>query len=176
MMGVLDFLKKRREEELTLPQPPELPKILRGDIEPIKFDEPKKIEIPELPKPEEMLNETKTLSKIPDFKPIRDMELPEIPRIPPLPAPKKEIPTIEKEVEKIRIIPKPAYVGIEDYKKIINDTNTIRSKLMDAENFVKKLGEIKNDEEKAFERWRTQIEDVEKKLNYVDQIIAKAGD
>ena len=46
---------------------------------------------------------------------------------------------------------------------------------MDAENFVRRLGDLKNEEERSFERWRTLLEDVEKKMNYVDQLIAKAG-
>lgn len=89
--------------------------------------------------------------------------------------------TIQEPVEEmpvrevVRAMPKPAFVAVEDYKRIINDTNTIRSKLMDAENFVRRLGDLKNEEERSFERWRTLLEDVEKKLNYVDQLVAKAG-
>jgi len=74
----------------------------------------------------------------------------------------------------VRVAPKPSFVAIDDYKRIINDTNTVRSKLMDAESFVRRLSDLKNEEERAFDKWRKQLEDVEKKLNYVDELIAKA--
>jgi hypothetical protein len=187
-MGLFNFMKKRRAEELPLPPPPPpeaLPPMLKGDIEPITA--------PEAPSPMPPMEE--------HFE-----ELPELP--PALPAPTQEFPPAgEKEVslspafrergsaevkvfdrtimpeaveeeqpirETIRATPKPTFVAVEDYKRIINDTNTIRSKLMDAENFVRRLSDLKNEEERAFEKWRTQLEDVEKKLNYVDHLIAKA--
>lgn len=175
-MALFGFLKKKREEELPLPPPPSPPEMqpfLKGDIEQIRA--------PPMPSREMQFEEH---------------EEPPLPQFPPaLPAPDQqwktmEAPASEKEVvydktvqiqeerierpEVIRAIPKPTFVAVEDYKRIINDTNTIRSKLMDAENFVRKLSDIKNEEEKSFERWRTQLEDVEKKLNYVDQLIAKA--
>lgn len=45
---------------------------------------------------------------------------------------------------------------------------------MDAEQFVKRLTDLKNEEERTFDKWRGQLEDVEKKLSYVDQLIAQA--
>ena len=81
----------------------------------------------------------------------------------------------EPEVEVVRHMPsRPAIVAVDDYKRIINDTNIVRSKLMDAENFVRRLGDLKNEEERTFEKWRSQLESVEKKLSYVDKVIAKA--
>jgi hypothetical protein len=168
-MGLFNLMKKRRSDELPLPPPPPpaLPPMLRGDIEPIRATES--------PSPEE------------HFEP----SLPELPRA--LLGPTQDSTAGEREVrifdrtiaaeaveeeqpvrEVVRASPKPSFVAVEDYKRIINDTNTIRSKLMDAENFVRRLSDLKNEEERAFEKWRTQLEDVEKKLNYVDHLIAKA--
>ncbi|MBW2970180.1 hypothetical protein KY309_03190 [Candidatus Woesearchaeota archaeon] len=149
-MAIFGFLKKK-QEELPMPPPPPMPAApeIQGDIE--------------------------------EIRPTEIGPEPEIPELPPaLPAPeiykKPAEPAWEKEEEKIEVRPplKPTFVAIEDYKRIINDTNTIRAKLMEAENFVRKLGDLKNEEERAFEKWRTQLEDVEKKLGYVDQLIAKA--
>ena len=148
-MALFGFLKKK-QEELPMPPPPTPPEmipLLQGDIEEIRAPETH-IEPP----------------------------LPELP--PALPAP-TPMPVEEKEVlEEPSIITrpsiKPTFVAMEDYKRIINDTNAIRAKVMEAENFVRKLSDLKNEEEKAFEKWKTQLEDVEKKLSYVDQLIAKA--
>ena len=163
-MGMFDFMKKRRAEELPLPPPPPpeaLPPMLRGDIEPIRAEAPSPIaEVIPLP------------------------ELPPALPAPQAPAGEKEVKIFDKTIvgeaveepvrEVVRAIPKPTFVAVEDYKRIINDTNTIRSKLMDAENFVRRLSDLKNEEERSFEKWRTQLEDVEKKLSYVDHLIAKA--
>jgi len=154
MMGLFDFLKKR-QEELPMPPPPtppEMPPMMRGDIEEIRAPQERfEPSLPELP--------------------------PALPA--PIPAREEEVKVFDKtiskqEVETVRPILRPTFVAVDDYKKIINDTNIIRGKLMEAENFVRRLGDIKNEEERAFEKWRTQLEDVEKKLGYVDQLIAKA--
>ncbi len=164
MMGVFGFLKKKREE-LPLPpppSPPELAPLLRGDIEPIRAPDTMEMPMPEsFPEP----------------------PFPEFPPALPAPAREEEVRVFDRTIieeekhatEVVRPMPRPTFVAVEDYKRIITDTNTIRSKLMDAENFVRRLSDLKNEEERAFEKWRVQLEDVEKKLNYVDQLIAKAG-
>ncbi|MEM3154493.1 MAG: hypothetical protein QW165_02920 [Candidatus Woesearchaeota archaeon] len=173
-MGLFGFGKKRREE-LPLPpppSPPELPPLLKGDIEEIRPPEAPSA-IPEIPPMEEHEE------KLPELPPALPAPMPAM-----APAEEKEARVFDKTVqpeaeepirEVVRTIPKPAFVAVEDYRRIINDTNTIRAKLMDAENFVRRLGDLKNEEERSFERWRTLLEDVEKKMNYVDQLIAKAG-
>lgn len=170
-MAMFDFLKKKKEE-LPLPPPPLPP--LRGDVEPIKPPMP---QIPLLPAPQ--------------MEPQRVSSLPPMPQIPmvdedvePLSAPKvfdRTIPMepprrveLSQRSETVRISPQKSFVAVEDYRRIVNDTNVVRSKLLDAENFVKRLTELRNDEERSLERWRTQLEDVEKKLAYVDQLIEKA--
>ena len=167
-MGIFGFLKKRRQEELPLPpppSPPEIPTLLKGDIEPIQAtDEAPHIEpLPELPAPTGWKPEIPAGEK--EVKVFDKTIKPEIMEEEALEAPVRET---------IRVTPKPTFVAVEDYKRIINDTNAVRSKLMDAENFVRRLSDLKNEEERAFEKWRTQLEDVEKKLNYVDSLIARA--
>jgi len=103
-------------------------------------------------------------------------ELTPIKALPELTAEEKEVvydSTIEEEPP-VRVAPGPSFVAVEDYKRIITDSNTVRSKLMAAEKFVRRLSDLKNEEERAFEKWKKQLEDVEKKLTYVDQLIAEA--
>ena len=177
-MGLFGFGKKR-QEELPLPpppSPPELQPLLRGDIDQIRAPE---AAMPEMPSFEEHVEE------LPELPPALPAPTPRMPEMNMRSAGEEEVvydKTVQQPVEEempirevVRAMPKPAFVAVEDYKRIINDTNTIRSKLMDAENFVRRLGDLKNEEERSFERWRTMLEDVEKKLNYVDHLIAKAG-
>ncbi len=193
-MGMLDFLKKKKRKELPLPPPPappELPPLLKGDIEPIRAAESLESEM------HEQYQEPQKQFEFPRPKPLMEMPRPEMheyysPELRPeyeLPAPsgEKEVQVFDKTVaretvpereepEMVRHMPsKPAFVDVDDYKRIINDTNVVRSKLMEAEAFVRRLGDLKNEEERTFEKWRAQLEGIEKKLSYVDKIIAKAG-
>ncbi len=153
-MALFGFLKKSR---YGLPLPPPLspsdaPSIV-GDIETIRgMDEEMEVE-----EHEEML--------------------PELPLA--LPAPKINAIVFDKTIsepseETIRPVIKPAFVAVEDYKQIVSDTNVIRSKLMNAESYVRKLSELKSQEENVFEKWRSHLEGCEKKLEYVDRLVAKA--
>lgn len=168
-MGLFGFLKKKKDE-LPLPpppSPPDIPTILKGDIESIR---------PEMA--EEYAPEMPEMHPMEEFAPERLL---------PAPAGEKEVMVFDRTVpreefeaepapEVVRHMPvQPTFVAVEDYKRIINDTNVVRSKLMEAENFVRRLGDLKNEEERAFDKWRSQLEDVEKKLSYVDKLIAKAG-
>lgn len=155
-MAMFPFLKKKTDIPLPPPPaPPDIAPVLRGDIEPIRAPEPAELPEEESYKPFELRPE-------PVFEPI-----------PELPLEPVEDKTIASEPPQQPLI-KPAFVSVDDFKRIINDTNTIRAKLMDAEKFVRKLSDIKNEEEKAFEKWRNQLEGIEKKLSYVDQLISQA--
>jgi hypothetical protein len=176
-MGMFDFLKKRKETELPLPPPPSAPDMtFQSDIEPIRAPQA------------EMPHET-----MPPVEETHDLDLPELP--PALPAPRADIRPIQMPVEEEHEEPKdiiydrtinpqeekpvirtekPSFIAVDDYRRIITDTNTVRAKLMNAENFARRLSDIKNTEERAFEKWQGYLEDVEKKMNYVDQLIAKA--
>lgn len=87
----------------------------------------------------------------------------------------RDFPQMREEIVKVeRVLPSKSFVSVADYKKIVSESNVIRSRLMNADNFVKKLVDLKAEEERALERWRSQLEDVEKKLAYVDQLVEKA--
>jgi hypothetical protein len=76
--------------------------------------------------------------------------------------------------EPMRRVPGPMFVSVDDYRTIMEHSERVRAKLADAEQFVHRLGEIKAEEEKVFDKWRGHLEDVERKLAQVDRVIAKA--
>jgi len=83
--------------------------------------------------------------------------------------------TVPERKEIIRRTPtKPIFVSTEDYKKIMDDSNTIKARLLEADEFLNRLSTIEKQEEILFGKWRSRLEDVEKKLNYVDKIVSKA--
>ena len=185
LFGILK--KKKKEEELPPPpppSPPELPSVLRGEIEEIR-PRGAEVEMPMPPPPPAGLP--------PPPKPPLPPEAP-APPLPPMPHEEVEMPPFEvEEVHEelpeiherlevpeeaperiVRPAAGPVFVSTEDYKRVTADSDAIRAKLMKAEDFVKKLGDLKNEEEKVFDKWRNYLEALEKKLDYVDKLIAKA--
>lgn len=68
----------------------------------------------------------------------------------------------------------PAFVSVDEYRNIMDQSNRVRDKLTESEQFVHRLHEIKAEEEQVFAKWRGQLEDVERKLGHIDRVIAKA--
>lgn len=108
-------------------------------------------------------------------------KMPEFPEIPKEPKQMKKVPPkimisseehIEKPVTKAEVSG-PRFVKVSGYQTVLTTADEIRTSLKKAENVITRLSELKNEEEKEFEKWRVQLEDTEKKLNYVDKVIFK---
>ena len=65
----------------------------------------------------------------------------------------------------------PVFVKIEDYNEVLNVMNMIKNKLKDAKETLGKLNEIKNGEDSEVELWKTNIEEVERKVDFVDKTL-----
>lgn len=183
---MVGFFTKKKQMALELPPPPSPPNAAPlGDIPPIQ------------PKPAE---EQEALPELPEILAHEEIELPEaptpeIPEIPPpedhheetlLPVPEEkpvvpqleEVPAVfDQTIEPQEIVRKPVgpmFVSLDDYRTIMEHSNRVRAKLMESEDFLKHLNEIKVEEEKTFAKWQSQLEDIERKLGHVDRIIAKA--
>ena len=144
-MGIFDVFTKKKES-LTLPPPP-MPEMDEHEME--------------LPSPPE------------DFAPIsapetlqeHEMEIEEEPHEP-IEAPESPEPVRAH-------IPRdgPIFVSVQDYQAILNGVTAMKSKLSASEESFRKLHEIKTAQEKQLEGWRTSLEDVQKKLTYVDEVL-----
>lgn len=159
-MGLFD---KKKKAELPLPPPPpRQPESLPPPPEPVP-------DLPEaLPEPEDIPTELPP-PPIGDFEPIRAPD--EFPPVETRPFP---VPMKEEEVIEPPRVPSKSFVAVEDFKSIVDNSNRVRAKIMEAEELVKHLSDIKSEEERLFERWRGSLEQIEKKLNHVDKVIEKA--
>ncbi|MBN1644919.1 hypothetical protein JW851_02685 [Candidatus Woesearchaeota archaeon] len=175
------FKKKKKDSSTVLPPPlppEELPEKPKGDLPPIiPEQEPQEdVDIPELEFPampkEELAEEEEILPPKPKDFAVKK----------PLPKFESGVPTvfdktIEEELPSKKIIRprlQPIFVGVDDYKLIINNTNIIRSKLLEAEDFAKKLNHLKHKESQILDKWQSRIEDIDKKMNYIDKLVSKA--
>lgn len=175
-MAILDVFKKKAKEpkELDLPPPP------------IPHDEISEQELPNLPPlPEEHADMDTHDIVFPELPPLKEEH--EIPKIkaegavlpPPEPMPRevvRETPVHEfRELEEYEEVPqeitKQVFVNVADYQEILQGIDKVRHTLSDSEEIISKLNDLKNAEDKVYEDWRTHIEDIERKLTYIDQVI-----
>lgn len=174
------FSKKKPKAEMDLPPPPAPPEDggIRelGDIEPIKAEPTAPIqEVPDEhfeEKPEIMPFEERPSPEVPspEIPEIpTGMEIREEPEISKFPEPVFE----EPEQERIRRPVGPVFVSVDEYRKIIDDSNRVRAKLEEAEEFMQRLNSIKQEEEQIFDKWQSHLETVEKKLSRIDRLLAR---
>ncbi|MBW3002068.1 hypothetical protein KY338_02810 [Candidatus Woesearchaeota archaeon] len=195
------FLKKKKEEkaeeDFELPPPPAPPADLTApsapeeeeasveipDIKPkLEFPELEKDRMPEFPElpSEEHYVEDVHEAEMPRLPEHPTLAEPEFPEIKPEMTPRRIFDrTIQEAVEKPEEIIrheeiKPMFVAVEDFKNLASNTNFVRSKLVEAEEYLQRLTDLKNQELKAFEKWKKTLESVESKLSYVDKVIAEA--
>ena len=65
----------------------------------------------------------------------------------------------------------PVYVRIEEYKDVLDIMNMIRNKIESAKETLAKINELKNEEDAELELWHTGLEEVERKIVFVDKTL-----
>ncbi|MBI2564406.1 hypothetical protein HYV79_00245 [Candidatus Woesearchaeota archaeon] len=137
-----DFLKKKKESELPPPPPP-----------PADISESGGLEFPVMP----------------DIPPIHAEEgeseefHPSVREHHPL----EQLP----KVKALRKPTEPIFVSLDDFKKVNDHLNKIRSRVEEANTFIKELEKLHDEEEKIVESWIEYVQEVEKKLTLADEII-----
>ncbi|PIN75839.1 hypothetical protein COV18_01510 [Candidatus Woesearchaeota archaeon CG10_big_fil_rev_8_21_14_0_10_37_12] len=186
IVGDLEPIRPPGTPELKEPEPFtfEQSQTREPQFEPLQLNEmpEEEFKIPEFPSisktPELSLFEKFPIQRTPDF--AERMQKQERPQIPPLDLPELEEKTgisfdqFQERTTVEHIIPDQAFIAVEDYQKIINNTNAVRARLLSAETIVKDLNTLKSKEETAFDVWRKKVEEVEKKISYIDNLVAQA--
>jgi len=144
-------------------------------------------------KPIEPMKKEQFGLKMPDLP-----ELPPLPDLPPLPIIEDEKPTIEVPGTKVevreprkkrdkKLVPLPVldkteyshpglkslFVKGDDYKSIISGINAVKNRIKDAETIFEDLQSLKKEKEKNLTAWQNLLEDIQKKLVYVDKKVFK---
>ena len=65
----------------------------------------------------------------------------------------------------------PVFVKIEEYKDVLDIMNMIKHKIEEAKETLGKINELKNEEDAELELWHTGIEEVERKIVFVDKVL-----
>lgn len=64
---------------------------------------------------------------------------------------------------------KPLFIRVEKYKKVLETLDELKTKLKDANEVLKELNQIKEDEEKELAIWSKDLELIKEKLMNIDQ-------
>ena len=151
-MAFLDLFKKKKSLELELPPLPSKP---LEEIPPIR-----PAELPEFPPiPEQQVEEEAPEEFVPQQSPRVVVHAPSV---------------SEEAVPQLRVAPSELFVSVDDYRKIMQDTNFVRARLIETESSLRHLSELRAEEERVVERWSRELSEVERKLARIDHSIAKA--
>jgi len=181
-MGIFNFLKKK--EPLSKPQSEELPPIppvrgpetpqespqLRASLPPLPsyFSMPR-IEPPSFPSLEQELPGPDELPEMPARTGSEGSD--EIPStIPPLEIRGREFSPSEQR-EMLHEIRGPVFVRTDKFKAFLDDIEQIRTRFQEEENIFLRINDVKNSEDKAFEGFREIIEDIQRKLVFIDKTL-----
>jgi hypothetical protein len=161
------FGKKKKEEEMEVPPPPP-PEEGEEEAPP---EAEKKEELPELPSVEA---ETHLPSELPEIKPEKE-EKPSMPEFPSVAEKEEAEAPEEKPVEIAVAKPEegPKFMPVTEFQTVLTEAEEIKNSIKETEEVISRVKKLRDEEEGEFEKWRKQLEGVEKKLNYVDSMIFK---
>ena len=63
---------------------------------------------------------------------------------------------------------KPAFIRLDNYKNVMNVLGLTKEKIVQAKDLLKKINEIKNEEDALIASWTSTLEEVEERVNQSD--------
>ncbi|HLD06342.1 MAG TPA: hypothetical protein VJC16_02295 [Candidatus Nanoarchaeia archaeon] len=199
-MGVWDLFKKKDGQSgLDMPVPPPLPPLERPFLAEPKEQEspkmmpgmpPRPMPVPrpmalqrsehapiapriEVPRPRPLIRPPLSPMPVPMHVPPPSQRQ----QMPPRPMPahqdqrpremSREMPLMPEQQRTMRSM----YIKGDDFREITENIEIIRRRMRESEQALMRLNNLKNDQDKLFERTDSAIEDVQRKLMYVDKAL-----
>ena len=70
----------------------------------------------------------------------------------------------------------PVFIKVEDYKDVIDVMELIKNKISEANGVLEKIRHLKAEEDAELELWNSNLEDVERKISYIDKTLFEPED
>lgn len=67
----------------------------------------------------------------------------------------------------------PIFVEIDSFKTILGDISNIKNTIKSSDIILSHINEIKESKDRELDKWHSLLEDMQRKLNYVDKIVYK---
>ena len=68
--------------------------------------------------------------------------------------------------------PKSLFIDSSNYKEMLEHLGEVEARLKESADIIKNLNEIKNAKDKEFEKWRLQLEELQRRIMLVDKTLA----
>jgi tetrahydromethanopterin S-methyltransferase subunit G len=69
----------------------------------------------------------------------------------------------------------PVFVRIEEYKEVLEVLDLLNKRLEKAREIMQRINDLKNDEDAELEVWEKGLQDVEKKLDFMNRTLVEPG-
>jgi len=180
----------KAEEAFELPELPEMkaqPKMeeikaaIEEEKEPTHLEFPEKLSIPSAEERLPPMEELPALEKVPEHIPELGETKPPSFKIEEKigPAPIEPTPVRPKLKEISEPVTRkkggPIFVETHEFTNIMKEIEIMKSDLKKADNTISGLNDLKNKQETRFEKLRSSMENIERKLIYVDDIVFEKG-
>ena len=63
----------------------------------------------------------------------------------------------------------PVFVKIDEYKDVLEVIGIVKDKIEEARGTLGKINELKNDEDSELELWNSKLEEIERKIEFIDK-------
>ena len=70
----------------------------------------------------------------------------------------------------------PVYVKVEKYKRVHMAISKIKKRVDDAKEVLKRIIELKAEEEHEINAWQQEFEKIESKVEFIENSLSKPGD
>ena len=70
----------------------------------------------------------------------------------------------------------PVFIKIDDYKDVIDVMELIKNKILEANGVLEKIRRLKAEEDAELELWNSNLEDIERKISYIDRTLFEPED
>lgn len=67
----------------------------------------------------------------------------------------------------------PVYVKIKEYNEVLEVIELLNQKLEKAKSVMKKINELKNEEDTELELWQAELAEIEKRIDFIDDKLFK---
>ncbi len=70
----------------------------------------------------------------------------------------------------------PVFIKVEDYKDVIDVMELIKNKILEANGVLEKVRKLKAEEDAELELWNSNLEDIERKISFIDRTLFEPED
>lgn len=71
---------------------------------------------------------------------------------------------------------KPMFVKVDEFEDVQDIIKLVNAKVKEAKNTLAEIEKLKSQEENELAAWGSQINDVEKKVEFIEETLFKAGE